>query len=240
MILNRKRLMFILLILLVLCLVLMYKDREYAELKLQKTMQTNGTPVSNHTVILDAGHGQPDGGAVSSNGVAEEEINLNIVLKLQKLLEQSGCTVILTRSDENGIYDLDEKSIRNKKISDIKNRVEISRTEEADCFISIHLNKIPQSEYSGWQTFYQSKNEESKDLAFDIQNNLNYSIQKESKREILALSGKYIMDHVTIPTVTVECGFLSNPEEEKLLQEDDYQENLAWGIYTGIMDYFYN
>ena len=165
---------------------------------------------------------------------------MSIVLKLQKLLEQSGCIVILTRSDENGIYDLDENSIRNKKVSDIKNRVELANHEEADCFISIHLNKIPQEQYYGWQTFYQAKNENSKDLAFDIQNNLNYSIQKESKREILALSGKYIMDHVNIPTVTVECGFLSNPEDEKMLQEEEYQDNLAWGIYTGIMDYFYN
>ena len=180
------------------------------------------------------------GGAVSKNGVSEEEINLKIVLKLQKLLEQSGCSVILTRSDENGIYDLDKKSIRNKKVSDMKNRVEIGNNNNADCFISIHLNKISQSKYYGWQTFYQKSNEKSKNLAFCIQNNLNYSIQKENKREILGLSGKYIMDNVRIPAVTVECGFLSNQEEEKQLQDEKYQEKLAWGIYTGIMDYFYN
>ena len=159
---------------------------------------------------------------------------------MQKLLEQSGCNVILTRSDENGIYDLDANSIRNKKVSDMKNRVEIANTSEADCFISIHLNKIPQEQYSGWQTFYQKENNSSHDLAFDIQNNLNYSIQKENKREILSLSGKYIMDNVKIPTVTVECGFLSNVEEANDLQKEEYQENLAWGIYTGILDYFYN
>jgi len=180
------------------------------------------------------------GGAVSDSGVSEQEINLAIVLKLQKLLEQSGCNVILTRSDENGVYDLDEKSIKNKKTSDLQNRVELANAEEADCFISIHLNKIPQKQYKGWQTFYQKNNERSKNLAFDIQNNLNFSIQKENKREILSLSGKYIMDHITIPTVIVECGFLSNEEEEKELQKNNYQENLAWGIYTGIMDYFYD
>ena len=238
--LNRKNLIIILVLCLVVCLIFMYRDNRYVNLKSKNTIQTNGIPVSSHTIILDAGHGEPDGGAVSENGVSEEQINLAIVLKLQKLLEQSGCIVILTRSDENGIYDLDEKSIRNKKTSDIKNRVEIANTEEADCFISIHLNKIQQSEYYGWQTFYQKNNDESKELAFDIQNNLNYSIQKENKREILSLSGKYIMDNVKIPTVTVECGFLSNPEEEKLLVQDEYQENLSWGIYTGIMDYFYN
>lgn len=123
-------------------------------------------------------------------GISEEEINLKIVLKLQKLLEQSGAIVILTRSDENGIYDLNEDSIRSKKVSDMKNRVELANSEEADCFISIHLNKIPQEQYYGWQTFYQKDSENSKDLAFDIQNNLNFSIQKENKREILPLSRK--------------------------------------------------
>ncbi len=113
-----------------------------------------------------------------------------ITLKLQELLEQSGTTVILTRSDENGIYDLDEKSMKNKKVSDLKNRVKLANSEEADIFISIHLNKIPQEQYSGWQTFYQKNNDDSKNLAFKIQNNLNYSIQKENKREILPLTRK--------------------------------------------------
>ncbi len=186
---NRRNLIIVLIICLILVFVCMYKENNNT--KNNETIQTNGTPVSSHTVILDAGHGEPDRSAqVRKNGVTEEEINLKIVLKLQKLLEQSGCNVILTRSDENGIYDLDEKSIRNKKVSDMKNRVEIGNTEEADIFVSIHLNKIPQTQYYGWQTFYQSKNENSHDLAFDIQNNLNYSIQKENKREIMALSRK--------------------------------------------------
>ena len=191
-----------------------------------------------YTVILDAGHGQPDGGAENDDGISEEEINLKIVLKLQGLLEQTGYTVILTRSDENGIYDLDSSTLKSKKISDLKNRVELANNEEADIFVSIHLNKIEQSEYYGWQTFYQEENEQSKSLAESIQNNLNYAIQKENKREILSLTGKYIMDNVKIPTVTVECGFLSNAEEAAKLVTDQYQEELAWGIYTGIIEYF--
>ena len=171
-------------------------------------------------------------------GISEAEINLKIVLKLQELLEQSGYTVILTRSDENGIYDLDEESIKNKKISDLKNRVQLANKEEADIFVSIHLNKIEQNQYYGWQTFYQENNANSKILADKIQNNLNYTIQKENKRQILALSGKYIMDNVKVPTVTVECGFLSNEQETKELNTDSYQSELAWGIYTGIIDYF--
>ena len=171
-------------------------------------------------------------------GVLESEINLKLVLKLQELLEQSGYTVILTRSDENGIYDIDKDTIREKKVSDMKNRVKIANIEEADIFVSIHLNKIEQSEYYGWQTFYQKNNEKSKLLAKKIQSNLNYSIQKENKRDIMSLSGKYIMDNIKIPTVTVECGFLSNPKELNDLMEDKYQSALAWGIYTGIVDYF--
>lgn len=115
---------------------------------------------------------------------------MKIVLKLQALLEQSGSTVILTRSDENGIYDLDEKSVKNKKTSDLKNRVKIANTSEADIFVSVHLNKLDLEYVHGWQTFYQKNNENSKKLAGFIQNNLNYSIQKENKREILPLSRK--------------------------------------------------
>ena len=106
-----------------------------------------------------------DGGAVSSNGISEADINLKVALKVQALLEQSGATVVLTRSDENAIYDLDKKTLRQKKNSDIHNRVKIGNTSSADIFVSIHLNKIPQSQYYGWQTFYKTKSEEGKKLA---------------------------------------------------------------------------
>lgn len=178
-----------------------------------------------------------DGGAVSINGISESNINLKITLKVQKLLEQSGATVILTRSDENAIYDLDKKTLKEKKVSDIKNRVKIGNESSADAFISIHLNKIPQEQYYGWQTFFKEGDEQSKSLAESIQKSLNNSIQKENKRESLKISGIYIVDNVNIPISIVECGFLSNKEEEKLLQQEEYQDRLAWGIYLGIMDY---
>ena len=101
-------------------------------------------------------------GAESSNGTTEAETNLKIALKLQNLLEQSGCTVILTRSDENAIYDLDSKTLRQKKISDIRNRVKIGNESSADIFVSIHLNKIPQEQYWGWQCFYKNGDERCK------------------------------------------------------------------------------
>lgn len=172
-------------------------------------------------------------------GTTEAETNLKIAIKLQNLLEQSGATVILTRSDENAIYDLDSKTLREKKISDIHNRVKIGNESSADIFVSIHLNKIPQNQYYGWQTFYKDGNEQSIKLAKSIQNNLNESIQRENNRVSMKINNIYIVKHVEIPISIIECGFLSNPEEEKLLLQDDYQNKLAWGIYNGIMDYFY-
>lgn len=206
----------------------------------KKSIETVSTPVTNKVIIVDAGHGTPDEGAESLNGITEAEINLKIALKLQNLLEQSGCTVILTRSDGNEIYDVGSDSIREKKISDVKNRVKIGNESSADIFVSIHLNKIPEQQYYGWQTFYKKGSEESKLLATEIQNNLNDAIQKENKRIPAMLNSVYIMKNVEIPITIVECGFLSNPEEEELLQTDEYQNKLAWGIYNGINNYFYN
>ena len=203
------------------------------------TKETVVLPVSGKTIVLDAGHGIPDEGAQSSNGTTEAQTNLKITLKVQNLLEQSGCTVILTRSDENAIYDIDSKTLKQKKISDIHNRVKIGNESSADIFVSIHLNKIPQSQYDGWQTFYKSGNEQGKKLSESIQVSLNESIEKENKRVAKTIDNVYIVKHVEIPTTIVECGFLSNPEEEKKLLEDDYQNRLAWGIYNGIINYFY-
>ena len=205
----------------------------------RETMRVTATPVSSKVVIVDAGHGTPDEGAESSNGITEAQINLKIALKLQNLLEQSGCTVILTRSDDNGIYDLDKNTIKEKKISDIKNRVKIGNESSADMFISIHLNKISESQYYGWQCFYKNNDENSKRLANTLQATLNETIEKTNDRVALPIKDIYIVEHVEIPISIVECGFLSNPEEEKQLQEDEYQNKLAWGIYNGIINYFY-
>ena len=119
------------------------------------------------------------------------------------------------------------KSFRNKR-------------KHSDIFVSIHLNKIPQKQYWGWQCFYKNNDEASIDLAKQIQTNLNDAVQKDNKRVAMKLDSVYLMKHVEIPISIVECGFLSNPEEEKQLLDSKYQDKLAWGIYNGIMDYFYN
>lgn len=225
---------------LLICLAIVVSAVSYGiNLQSRHTVQTVSLPVTNKKVVLDAGHGIPDEGAESANGTTEQKINLIITKKVQSLLEQSGCEVILTRSDENGIYNAEAQNLKEKKVTDIKNRVKVGNEAVADIFVSIHLNKIPQSQYYGWQTFFKQNDQKSEELAKSIQNQLNASIQKENKRESLEITGKYIIEHVEIPTTFVECGFLSNPEEEQLLQQNEYQDRLAWGIYNGIMDYFY-
>ena len=124
-----------------------------------ETLETVALPVSNHVIVVDAGHGKPDEGAESNQGTTEAETNLKIALKLQNLLEQSGATAVLTRSDENAIYSAEEETLREKKVSDIRNRVKIGNESSADIFVSIHLNKIPEQQYWGWQCFYQEGNE---------------------------------------------------------------------------------
>ncbi|MCL2342000.1 MAG: N-acetylmuramoyl-L-alanine amidase [Firmicutes bacterium] len=176
---------------------------------------------------------------MSAGGVEESDINLKIALKIQSLLEQSGATVILTRSDENGISELENSTIRQKHIQDLKNRVKIGNESSADIFVSIHLNKIPETQYSGAQTFFKNGNTDGEKLANSIQDSLNKTIKTAKPRVPSKISGVYIVDNVTIPLSIVECGFLSNPREEALLQTEEYQNKLAWGIYTGIMEYFY-
>lgn len=233
----KKRIVMVFTMVFVSLLAFSFKIASSDELSKEITAETVALPVTNKVIVIDAGHGTPDEGADSSNGVTEAEINLKIALKVQNLLEQSGAEVVLTRSDENAIYDLDANTLREKKVSDIHNRVKIGNKSSADIFVSIHLNKIPQNQYWGWQCFY-NQNEKSKILAESLQNNLNEAIHKENKRIAMKLDTIYIMKNVEIPISVVECGFLSNAEEEKILQEDDYQNRLAWGIYNGIMDYF--
>ena len=236
---KRKILLFLMILLFLIIFIILY-NIIFKHFLLIKNIAVSSTPVSNHVVILDAGHGMPDGGAVGTNGSIESELNLEIVLKLQKLLEASNCIVILTRSDENGIYDTDANTIREKKVSDMKNRVKIANNSNAEIFISIHLNKLEQENVSGWQTFYKNDDKISKELAYKIQKDLDYFMKKNNKKEVKSISNIYLTKNVEIPLVLIECGFLSNNLENELLQNDTYQDKLVWSIYTGIMDFFAN
>jgi len=195
------------------------------------------------TVIIDAGHGGEDGGAVGVDGIIEKDINLIISLKLKDLLEVSGHNVIMTREKDQAIYDQDAESLREKKRSDLKNRMKIidNNKKENTIFVSIHQNKFPNPKYFGTQIFYSVNDVKSQELAGKIRDSVTGLIQPENSREIKPATEKiYLLHNAQIPAVVVECGFLSNAEEAKKLIEEKYQSQIAFSIYCGITDYFIN
>ena len=202
-----------------------------------RVMSASALPVKNKVIIVDAGHGGVDGGAVGISGVYESHINLEIALRLRRLLEESGAVAILTRDADYGLYS-DRGRIRDKKNEDLKNRQELINNSEADLFISIHLNSFSQSQYYGAQTFYPKDSPDSKKLAELIQEELIRVLDNGNHRTPKTKSDTYLMKNCKLPTALVECGFLSNPMEERLLQDSEYQEKIAWSIYVGILRYF--
>ena len=189
------------------------------------------------TVIIDAGHGIPDGGAVGVSGSVEQKINLDIALKLKEVLEAKSIRVIMTREDENGLWDDENQSIRQKKVADMNNRLNIMKKSHADLFISIHMNSYPNHKTSGLRVFYAPNHSEIKPLAENIQVRMqditgaNTTVVKSADKTL------FLMKNPPIPAILVECGFVSNPTEEKKLQEADYQARLAWAMADAIEKY---
>lgn len=196
------------------------------------------TPITGKIIAIDAGHGKPDEGAIGYMNTTEQKINLQISKKLQNVIEQSGANAIITRSTEDGIFDEKSKTIRQKKVSDIKNRVKIINDNSSDIMLSIHLNKFPDERYKGWQVFYQKGNVKSEKLANKIQESLNLNINKVSNRTPKPIKQIYIMDNIEMPGVVIECGFISNKDESQILKDEEYQNKLSWGIYLGVQEYF--
>ena len=163
---------------------------------------------------------------------------MKIAYKLKELLEEAGATVILTRADAYGISGLEDATIRQKHRADLRNRVQIGNESGADIFVSIHMNKIPQTQYRGWQAFFKEGNDQSKNLAHAIQNGMDQTIDIENKRTPAKISGIYIVDNIRIPITIVECGFMSNYEELQLLLTEEHQQRIAQGIKTGIVEFF--
>lgn len=177
------------------------------------------------TVIIDAGHGGVDTGATSCTGVMESDINLEIALKLQDLLHLLGYPTKMIRTTDTSIY-TDGNTIAAKKISDLKNRVQIVNKTEKAILISIHQNYFPVEKYRGAQVFYNQAGE-SEALAKLLQNNILSTINPGSNRLAKKASGVYLMQNVQKTAVLVECGFISNPEEEHLLRDSTYQKKLC-------------
>lgn len=190
------------------------------------------------TIVIDPGHGGEDGGASSDTSVLEKDINLAISLKLQSLLETSGFHVVMTRTTDTSIGDQKLDTVRERKVSDLHNRLKIVEAQGDCILVSIHQNHFSESKYSGAQMFYSTKNAGSKDLAENIKSRVVELIQPENTRETKpATDSIYLLWNAKIPAVTVECGFLSNQSEAAKLNDKTYQQQMAFAICSGILDY---
>ena len=185
-------------------------------------------------VIIDPGHGGDDPGKIGVNDVLEKDINLQIAKKLGAFLTGNGYTVIFTRTSDCMLGD---SASGNKKTADLNARIEIMDTKQADFAISIHQNSYPDSSIHGAQCFYYTQSEEGKCLAEKLQSALIKIADPENTRQAKANDSYYILKNSSCPTVIVECGFLSNPEEAALLSTEDYQNKVALSIATGITAY---
>lgn len=185
-------------------------------------------------IVIDAGHGGIDPGKVGVNGAEEKTLNLQIALRLKALLESEGIEVVMTRQDENGLY---QEGTKNKKVEDMQKRCEIITGAMPVFTISIHQNSYPEEYVKGAQTFYYGKSPEGKELAETIQSSMIERLDKENHRTAKANESYYLLKRTPSPTVIVECGFLSNASEAELLINEEYQEQAAWAIHIGIMRY---
>ncbi len=189
------------------------------------------------TIIIDAGHGEPDGGCVGADKTKEATLNLSVSKKLENMLSED-YNVIMTRTTENGIHDKNLKSIAEKKRSDMRKRQSLKSSSNADIFVSIHMNKFEQQKYYGAQVIYDKTNENAKLLAEEIQSELA-KIDPTNKRQAMAAEKSvFLLKSSPVPSVIVECGFLSNPSELEKLKSDEYQSQISNAINNGIRNYF--
>ena len=191
------------------------------------------------TVILDAGHGGFDGGAVAADGTVEKSINLNIALRLGEILRFDGWRVVMTRTEDTGTEDDPDDVIATRKKSDLNNRLKLMKEYPDAIYVSIHLNKFTSSAASGAQVFYTPNSDDARTLGEEIQKSLITLVQPENTRVAKrGTNSTYILKKATVPTVIVECGFLSNGAELKLLKDTQYQARLAFAVSAGINNYF--
>lgn len=190
-------------------------------------------------LIIDAGHGGEDGGALSDSGVEEADINLEIALKAEALAEFSGRETVMTRREDISIHDASCVTLREKKVSDLKNRVALCSGVDNGVLISIHQNSLPgHGSVRGAQVFYNQVSG-SRELAEAIQTLLNASVNTRPKSAKAIGSDNYLLNHVSCPAVIVECGFLSSDEDTKLLCDENYQKLLASLILAGAQNHLF-
>ena len=188
-------------------------------------------------IILDAGHGGEDPGAVGATGVYEKDLNLSIALEMGRIFEEKGYIVVYTRTDDRLLYGEDENIKGMRKIADLKNRCKVAQRNPDSVFVSIHMNSFGSEKYSGLQVYYKENNENSRALADSIQNKVVSDLQKDNNRVPKPGKDMYLLENVSNTSVLVECGFLTNKEECKKLSEKEYQKELSFSIVCGIIEY---
>jgi len=185
-------------------------------------------------VVIDAGHGGNDPGKIGINGAEEKEINLQIAEKVKKYLEANDVRVVMTRTGDEGLYDPEAP---NKKVQDMKRRIEIIDETAPKVTVSIHQNSYPEEYVHGAQVFFYTGSSEGEELARAIQRQLVQKVDPENKRQVKENDSYYLLKKTGATIVIVECGFLSNSEEAQKLCSDEYQEEIAWAIHMGILQY---
>lgn len=211
----------------------------FIQLPLQEDDVTWGAwslPLTGKTIVIDPGHGGPDGGARGKDGTEEKGISLAVSEKLRDYLQQAGALVYLTREEDKDLASEETKGLSRRKSEDIRNRLQFIHEREADLFVTIHLNAIPSSRWHGAQTFYYPKFDESKHLAKMVQAEIVRNLEN-TDREALSIDGIYLLKHAEVPGALVEIGFLSNEQEREQLKGEDYQRQMAGSIYEGILRY---
>lgn len=205
-----------------------------ANLVIENVIETFNSSEDDIIILIDPGHGGRDPGKVGVNDSLEKDINLAISIKLKSFLEQKNYKVIMTRTEDVGLY---KETDSNKKREDLKNRVKCVEDNNADIMVSIHQNSFGDSKQKGAQVFYYTNSEEGQKLANKIQEEIIRVTNPDIGRKEKENSSYYMLKESSCTSVIVECGFLSNYEEAELLTTESYQNDLAWSIYMGIVKY---
>lgn len=201
------------------------------------TVMSESSPLEGrHCIVIDAGHGGEDGGATSCAGILESKYNLDIALRLEKVFQLLGFQTKMVRTGDHAIH-TEGETIAARKASDLKERVKLANGTDNGLLISIHQNYFSESQYSGAQVFYPDT-EDSEALAKLLQSNIRNTLNPGSTRQAKKASGIYLMEHISCPGVLIECGFISNPQEEAKLRSMEYQKILCCVIVTAVSDYF--
>ena len=186
-------------------------------------------------MVIDPGHGGEDGGAVSADGQPESQINLAIACSLDQLMGFYGVPAVMTRTEDVSIHDADAQTLREKKVSDLSNRVKLVNDTAGSILLSIHQNSLPGSKVRGAQVFYNTV-EPAQQMAVSVQQALNSAVNQGHGKNAKQMEDSiYLMKNIRRPRILVECGFLSNPAEAELLQTDDHQRRLSAAIVSGYL-----